>query len=82
MDYNGIVLYILVQCLVSVESSAHLPASYSVVPFLAATQEIHCSTYIASHIVGHGACDSPQANGVLPPTEDPFLHTKYLEEIG
>ena len=63
------------------ESSAHVPASSLVVPILVATQEIHHSTYIASHIVGHDAPISHQANEVMPPVEDPILHTKHLGEI-
>ena len=57
-DYICLVLYILVQCLVPAESNAHLPVSYLVLPFLAATQEIHHSTYITSHIVDHNALKS------------------------
>ena len=63
------------------ESSVHLPASYLVVPILVATQEIHHGTYIASHVVGHNAPVSHQANEVLSPPEGPFLSTKYLREI-
>ena len=58
MDSDGIVLSILVQCPVPVEVSAYLPASCLVVPFCADIQEIHHSTYIASHVVGHDAPES------------------------
>ena len=47
----------MVQCLVPAELSAYLLASCLVVPFLAATQEIHHGTYIASHVVGYDAFD-------------------------
>ena len=43
----------LVWCLIPVETSAHITASYSVVPLLVAAQEIHFNTYIINHIVGH-----------------------------
>ena len=62
--------------------SAHLPASFLVVPFLAATWEIHHGTYLASHVVGQDAPELHQVNGVLPPPEDSFLCIKHLEEIG
>ena len=78
MDYDDIVLSILVQCLVPAESSAYLPASCLVVPFLLTTQEIYRGTYIASHIVGHNASDLHQDNEVLHPPEDPLPYTKYL----
>ena len=58
MEYNGVVLSILVQCPIPVELSAHLLTFYLVAPFLAVTQEIHRSTYIASHVVGHDALES------------------------
>ena len=58
MDYNGIVLSILVQCPVPARLSASLPATYLVAPFFGGTQEKHCSTYTASHIVGHNIPES------------------------
>ena len=81
MNYDNIVLSILVQCLVPAKSSAHLPASYFGVPFFITTLETHCGTYAASHIVGHDISESHQANGVLIPMEDPFLNTKHLGKI-
>ena len=66
MDYNGVILSVLVQYLVPAESNAHLPLSYLVLPFLAANQEKHYRTYIASHVVSHNAPDSHQVNGVIP----------------
>ena len=70
-----------VQCLVPVELSACFPVSCLVVHFLAATWEIHCVTYIASHIVAQDAPELHQVNGVLPLLEDAFLHTKYFVKI-
>ena len=63
-------------------SSAHIPASCLVVPYLAATQEIHFGTYVASHEMGHHAAELNWENGVLAPQKDPFLHTEHLGEIG
>ena len=76
--YGSIALSIWVLCPIPAESSVHLPASCLVVPILIATQEIHYGTYIASHVVSHNAPVSHQENEVLPPTEGPFLHIKYL----
>ena len=53
--YGSIALFVLVFCLVPVELGVNLPASNLVVPILVAAQEIHCGTYIVSHIVGHNA---------------------------
>ena len=63
------------------ELSAHLPVSSLVVPFLVATQEILCGTYVASHMVGYNALELQQVNVALPTLEDPFIHTNYLGEI-
>ena len=73
MDYSGNALYMCVQCPVTVESRAHFLDSCLVVPILVATHEIHCHTYVASHVVGYDAPKSHLANEVLPPLEDPFL---------
>ena len=51
------------------------------VPFLAATQEVHHGIYIASHVVGQDAPELQQVNGLLPPMEGPFLYTKCFQEI-
>ena len=51
------------------------------VPILVAVQEIHRSIYIVSHVVGCNARWLHQENGVPPPLEDLFLHTKHLGEI-
>ena len=59
----------------------NLPASYLVVPILVATQGIHRSTYIVTHVVGRNAPKLHQANKVPPPLEGPFLHTKHLGEM-
>ena len=67
-----VVSSVLIQCLVSVELSACLPASCLVVPFLATTQETHRGTYIANYIMGHDALKSYQVNRILYPQEDPF----------
>ena len=48
MDFDGIIPFILFQCLVPVELSVSLSAFYLVVPFLVTTRETHCNTYIAS----------------------------------
>ena len=79
--YGSIALFILVPCPVPMELSVCLPASNLVVPILVATQGIHHGTYVASHVVGHNAPQLLQANGVPPPPEGPFLHTKHLGEI-
>ena len=63
------------------ELSVYLPVSYLVVIISVATQEIHCSTYLAGHIVGYDAPESHRANEVLPPPEGPFLCTNHLGEI-
>ena len=81
MVYDGIVLSILIHCPVPEEFRAYLLASYLKAPFLAATQEINYSTYIANHIMGHNAPESHQATEVLAPSEDSFLYTKCLRKI-
>ena len=81
MDYGGIAFFIWVQCPAPTGLSAYLPVSGLLVPILVSTQEIQSATYVASHIVGHNALESPQANEALPPPEDPFLCTKHLGEI-
>ena len=83
--FNGIALFLLflclVSCLVPTELSVCLPASDLVVIMSIAAQGIHRGTYIVSHVVGHNAPWLLQVNGVLPPLEGLFLHTKYLREI-
>ena len=79
--YCSIALSVWVPYPVPVELSVYLPASNLVVPILVAAQGIHHGTYIVSHVVGHNAPWLLQANGILPPPEGPFLHTKHLEEI-
>ena len=81
MDYSGIAPYIWFQCPPPMESIAYLPALYFVIPILVATQQIHCSTYAASHIVGHNAPRLTQENEVLLPLKDPFLYKRHLGEI-
>ena len=46
-----------------------------------AVQEIHCGTYVVSHVVGHDAPWLHQANGVPAPPEGPILRTKCLGEL-
>ena len=48
--YDGIVSFIQAWCLVPVKLSAHLQASYSVVPFLVTVQEIHQVTYVVKYV--------------------------------
>ena len=76
MDYDFVFLFIMVQCLVPVETSGHLSVSCLEVLFLAATQEIDWSTYVARHNVP----ESHQLNGVLPPLEDLFSLQDILEK--
>ena len=76
MGYGRIALSVWVPCLVPAELSVYLPASC-----LVATQEIHHSTCIANHVVGHNAPVSHQVNKVPHPPEGYFLYTNYLGEI-
>ena len=62
------------------ELSVGLPASYLVVPFLVAAQEIHHGTYTVNHIVGHNAPNLHQVNGVLCLQEDVFTIQNVLEK--
>ena len=63
------------------ELSVCPPISRSVVPILVATQEIHCSTYIVSHVVCHNAPKLQQASEVPAPLEGPFLRTNHLGKV-
>ena len=67
------------------ELSVCPPISRSVVPILVATQErkkeIHCSTYIVSHVVRHNAPKLQQASEVPAPLEGPFLRTNHLGKV-
>ena len=80
MEYGGIALFVWFQWLVPAELSVCLPDSCLVVPILVATQEIHHSTYIASHVVGHNGPGLHQAIKVLPLQKNLFSIWDILQK--
>ena len=79
-DYGYIVLFSPVLCPVPMESSTYPQATYLVVSFLVAAQEIDCSTCIVTHKVGHDTLKLHLVNGVMYPLGGIFICTKCLRE--